>query len=102
MKLTDLFRRLVSHFTSPNRSDRDTKEVKQQQHHHHDKQSSVHSAPSSSTTESKSSTTTTINNATMPGITSKTTSKYDAIPGPVGLQSASLAGKVALVTGAGM
>jgi len=29
------------------------------------------------------------------------TSKYDAIPGPLGLASASLAGKVALVTGAG-
>lgn len=39
----------------------------------------------------------------MPGITSetKTGSKYDAIPGPLGLASASLAGKVALVTGAG-
>ena len=45
----------------------------------------------------------------MPGITgsaetSKTStgSKYDAIPGPLGLASASLEGKVALVTGAGM
>ncbi len=36
----------------------------------------------------------------MPGITSQT-SKYDAIPGPLGLASASLEGKVALVTGAG-
>lgn len=37
----------------------------------------------------------------MPGITSQTGSKYDAIPGPLGLASASLEGKVALVTGAG-
>ena len=27
--------------------------------------------------------------------------KYDKIPGPLGIQSASLAGKIALVTGAG-
>lgn len=39
----------------------------------------------------------------MPGVTSNTGagSKYDQIPGPLGLASASLAGKVALVTGAG-
>ncbi|KXJ95678.1 hypothetical protein Micbo1qcDRAFT_187563 [Microdochium bolleyi] len=36
----------------------------------------------------------------MPGTTADT-SKYDAIPGPLGIASASLAGKVALVTGAG-
>ncbi|KAI1498902.1 short chain dehydrogenase [Biscogniauxia marginata] len=36
----------------------------------------------------------------MPGLTGVTT-KYDAIPGPLGLASASLEGKVALVTGAG-
>jgi len=36
----------------------------------------------------------------MPGIT-ESTSKYDAIPGPLGIASASLEGKVALVTGAG-
>ncbi|KAH9897320.1 short chain dehydrogenase [Xylariomycetidae sp. FL2044] len=36
----------------------------------------------------------------MPGVT-RTPSKYDAIPGPLGLESASLRGKVALVTGAG-
>ncbi|KAI0483286.1 short chain dehydrogenase [Xylariaceae sp. FL0804] len=35
----------------------------------------------------------------MPGVTS--TSKHDQIPGPLGLASASLDGKVALVTGAG-
>jgi hypothetical protein len=38
----------------------------------------------------------------MPGITSeRTPSRFDAIPGPLGLASASLEGKVALVTGAG-
>ncbi|KAK4641428.1 Trihydroxynaphthalene reductase [Podospora bellae-mahoneyi] len=37
----------------------------------------------------------------MPGLTSNTSSKYNAIPGPLGLASASLEGKVALVTGAG-
>ncbi|KAK4166993.1 hypothetical protein QBC43DRAFT_11942 [Cladorrhinum sp. PSN259] len=36
----------------------------------------------------------------MPGVT-KSGSKYDAVPGPLGLASASLDGKVALVTGAG-
>ena len=29
-------------------------------------------------------------------------SRFDAIPGPLGLEAASLKGKVALVTGAGM
>lgn len=38
----------------------------------------------------------------MPSAIAKTGSKYDAIPGPLGLASASLEGKVALVTGAGM
>ncbi|KAI1853181.1 hypothetical protein JX265_011462 [Neoarthrinium moseri] len=39
----------------------------------------------------------------MPGLTSehRTPSKYDRIPGPLGLASASLEGKVAVVTGAG-
>lgn len=38
----------------------------------------------------------------MPAVTQpRGTSKYDAIPGPLGMQSASLEGKVALVTGAG-
>ncbi|RKU48512.1 Trihydroxynaphthalene reductase [Coniochaeta pulveracea] len=36
----------------------------------------------------------------MPGVTTSS-GKYDQIPGPLGLASASLAGKVALVTGAG-
>jgi tetrahydroxynaphthalene reductase len=39
----------------------------------------------------------------MPGVTTpEGVSKYDQIPGPLGMASASLAGKVALVTGAGM
>ncbi|KAK6194150.1 thioredoxin trx1 [Pestalotiopsis sp. IQ-011] len=38
----------------------------------------------------------------MPGVTSeRTASRFDAIPGPLGIASASLEGKVALVTGAG-
>lgn len=38
----------------------------------------------------------------MPAATrTTTTSKYDQIPGPLGLAAASLEGKVALVTGAG-
>jgi hypothetical protein len=39
----------------------------------------------------------------MPGVTSDygSSNKYDEIPGPLGLASASLQGKVALVTGAG-
>jgi len=36
-----------------------------------------------------------------PAPTSKVGSKYDAVPGPLGIASASLEGKVALVTGAG-
>jgi hypothetical protein len=37
----------------------------------------------------------------MPGLTTTTEGKYNQIPGPLGLASASLEGKVALVTGAG-
>lgn len=37
----------------------------------------------------------------MPARTSSPPSKFDEIPGPLGMASASLAGKVALVTGAG-
>jgi tetrahydroxynaphthalene reductase len=37
----------------------------------------------------------------MPGLTTST-GKYSQIPGPLGLAAASLEGKVALVTGAGM
>jgi hypothetical protein len=44
----------------------------------------------------------TLNTFKMPAVTeTRTGSKYDAIPGPLGLASASLEGKVALVTGAG-
>jgi hypothetical protein len=37
----------------------------------------------------------------MPALTTTANGKFDEIPGPLGLASASLAGKVALVTGAG-
>lgn len=43
-----------------------------------------------------------LNTAKMPGLTANTQGKYNQIPGPLGLASASLEGKVALVTGAGM
>src|SRR5689334_9013013 len=98
MRLTDIFRRLVSHFI-PTRS-AETKEAKKQH-------PSSHSPTSSGTTLSKpptaAITVTTTTLTTMPGVTSNTAagSKYDEIPGPLGLESASLQGKVALVTGAG-
>jgi tetrahydroxynaphthalene reductase len=96
MRLSDIFRRLLSHFFST-RSTTETKETHQQY--------TSQSPPSSGTTIPKLPTTTTITNtsATMPGVTSDygSSSKYDEIPGPLGLASASLQGKVALVTGAG-
>lgn len=98
MKLTDLFRRLVSHFSSSNRSDPDTKEAKQKLN---TRQQQSTRSPSSSTNQSKPSTATTITNIRMPGVTTNTSSKYDQIPGPLGPNSNSLHGKVALVTGAG-
>jgi hypothetical protein len=101
MRLTDIFRRLVSHFI-PSRSATETTEAKQP---------SPPSPASSGTTLSKPShaVTYTTTPAKMPGVTSSNgngngpagASKYDQIPGPLGLSSASLQGKVALVTGAG-
>jgi hypothetical protein len=101
MRLTDLFRRLVSHFI-PTLSAPETTEAKQP---------SPPSPASSGTTLSKPShkATYTTTPAKMPGVTSSNgngngpagASKYDQIPGPLGLASASLQGKVALVTGAG-
>ncbi len=83
MRLSDIFRRLVSHFSSPNRSP-ETKETKQAP-------PSISSGTSLGKPEK------------MPGVTSEAQKgKYNAIPGPLGLASASLEGKVALVTGAGM
>lgn len=96
MRLSDIFRRLFSHFFST-RSPTETKETHQQY--------TSQSPPSSGTTIPKLPTTTTITStlAAMPGVTSDygSSSKYDQIPGPLGLASASLQGKVALVTGAG-
>ena len=82
MRLSELVRRLLSPFKS---SPAETKETKPPL------------PPSLSSGTSLGKPTTTYN---MPGVT-KSTSKYDAIPGPLGLASASLEGKVALVTGAG-
>lgn len=42
-----------------------------------------------------------VDTASMAGTATRSETKYDAIPGPLGLDSASLRGKVALVTGAG-
>jgi len=84
MRLSDIFRRFVSHFSS-NRSDpvETAKETKQPL-------PSLSSGTSLGKPKSEN----------MPGLTAQK-SKYDAIPGPLGLASASLEGKVALVTGAG-
>lgn len=85
MRLSDIFRRFVSHFSSNRPSPAETKETKQ-----------PIPSLSSGTSLGKPKT------DTMPGVTdAKPKSKYDAIPGPLGLASASLEGKVALVTGAG-
>ncbi len=109
MRLTDIFRRLVSHFIpSSSRPAPETKEAKPQQQPQ--QPSRAYQSPTSSTSSTSSNKpSTTINNSTatrstMPGVTSTVpagTSKYDQIPGPLGLASASLQGKVALVTGAG-
>ncbi|KAK3299442.1 tetrahydroxynaphthalene reductase, variant [Chaetomium fimeti] len=97
MRLSDIFRRLLSYFFSAH-STTETKEAQQQQH-------TSQSPASSSTTIPKLPTTATVTSSltSMPGLTSHdgTSSKYDQIPGPLGLASASLQGKVALVTGAG-
>jgi tetrahydroxynaphthalene reductase len=84
MRLSDILRRFVSHFSSKP-APVETKETKQ-----------PIPSLSSGTSLGKPKT------DTMPGVTeTKPKSKYDQIPGPLGLASASLEGKVALVTGAG-
>ena len=107
MRLTDIFRRLVSHFipsssSSSRPAPETTKEAKPKQ------PSRAYQSPTSSSSTSSNKPSTTINGittqTTMPGLTSTVpagTSKYDQVPGPLGLASASLQGKVALVTGAG-
>lgn len=115
MRLTNVFRQLVSCLFCAHKyeSSPETKGTGDSKQPHNSARSS-----SKESSKSKPSTTLTspnnINNAnsitntiassrtTMPGATSKKSSKYDAIPGPLGLASASLEGKVALVTGAGM
>ncbi|KAK3386054.1 hypothetical protein B0H63DRAFT_191220 [Podospora didyma] len=88
MRVTDLFRRLVSHFSSSDPTPPETREAKQP-------------AVAASTTTS-SGTTLPKTTRKMPGLTSNSSSKYSQIPGPLGLASASLEGKVALVTGAAL
>ncbi|KAK0713241.1 hypothetical protein B0T26DRAFT_359624 [Lasiosphaeria miniovina] len=85
MRVSDIFRRLVSHFSNPDPSPSETREAKPQ--------------PAPSTTSSGA--TLPKPAAKMPGLTSNTPGKFSQIPGPLGLASASLEGKVALVTGAG-
>jgi tetrahydroxynaphthalene reductase len=87
MRISDLFRRLASHFSSsPRPSETKEKETK--------------TAPSNS---SGTSLTNAITSDKMPGTVSQPAQpgRFNQIPGPLGLASASLEGKVALVTGAG-
>jgi hypothetical protein len=88
MRISDLLRRLASHFSSPRPSE--TKEKKP--------------APSNSSGTSLANAAP-ITSDKMPGTVNTpaapSTSRFNAIPGPLGLASASLEGKVALVTGAG-
>lgn len=84
MRISDLLRRLVSHFST--RSPAETQETK----------NPLPPSISSGTSLGKPTT------DKMPGVTeAPIKGKYNAIPGPLGLASASLEGKVALVTGAG-
>ena len=89
MRISDLLRRLASHFSSSPRPS-ETKEKKP--------------APSNSSGTSLANTAP-ITSDKMPGTVNTpaapSTSRFNAIPGPLGLASASLEGKVALVTGAG-
>lgn len=89
MRISDLLRRLASHFSSSPRPS-ETKEKKP--------------APSNSSGTSLAHPTP-ITSDKMPGTVNTpaepSTSRFNAIPGPLGLASASLEGKVALVTGAG-
>ncbi|KAK1773692.1 tetrahydroxynaphthalene reductase [Copromyces sp. CBS 386.78] len=89
MALPAFLARLLSHFSS---NKANTTEKKQQ--------TVPVSSNSSSTTNTSNIKATPA--AKMPGVTTPSgTSKYDTIPGPLGIQSAHLNGKVALVTGAG-
>jgi tetrahydroxynaphthalene reductase len=87
MRISDLFRRLASHFSSSPRPSETKEKV-------------TKTAPSNS---SGTSLTNAITSDKMPGTVSQPaqTGRFNQIPGPLGLASASLEGKVALVTGAG-
>ncbi|KAM7214518.1 Trihydroxynaphthalene reductase [Rhypophila decipiens] len=94
MRLTDLLRRLVSPFSSLSSPSSETPDAKPP----------VPPPTSSGTTITKqtASISESKNTAKMPGVTSQNKpGHYNQIPGPLGLASASLEGKVALVTGAG-
>ncbi|KAM7198705.1 Trihydroxynaphthalene reductase [Naviculisporaceae sp. PSN 640] len=97
MRVSELFQRLISHFSSsPSRPSTESHEVKPP----------VPSIDKSSGTtlpkETAPATSEPPTTDKMPGITSENQpGRYNQIPGPLGLASASLEGKVALVTGAG-
>ena len=101
MALPAFLARLLSHFSSSNKANTTAEKNKNKQ-----KQSVPASSNSSSTTTNTSTIKATHTPpppvAKMPGVTAPSgSSKYDQIPGPLGLRSADLSGKVALVTGAG-
>ncbi len=103
MRFADVFRRLVSHFI-PTRSSAPETTNETKQHQSPASSATTFSKPTTITTTAPPTISISTIPTTMPGVTSIPTgsSKYDEIPGPLGLASASLAGKVALVTGAGM
>ena len=95
MKVVDLFRRLLCFFSSKS-SETSSETLPAEQPQQSLKETS-------STSSSANATSNQLNNTTtkMPSVAGKPAGKYDEIPGPLGLGAASLAGKVALVTGAG-
>ena len=97
MKVVNLFRRLLCFFSSKS-SDTSSETFPAEQ-----PQQSLKEASSSFTSSSANGTSIQLNNTItkMPSVAGKPAGKYDEIPGPLGLGAASLAGKVALVTGAG-
>jgi tetrahydroxynaphthalene reductase len=96
MRLTDIFRRLLSLNPSTTTRSPETKETTTST------SSPLPEKAKESITTTTSSPTTTNKPTKMPGVTSTTTpGRYTQVPGPLGLASASLEGKVALVTGAG-
>lgn len=91
MPLSAFFRRLVSHFSSSTRPSPSVPEKINE---------TVPAAYSSTSSTTNNNNNNHNNTAKMPG-TTNAPGRFNQIPGPLGLESASLAGKVALVTGAG-